>query len=131
MLVKPEKKNPRINIVPLIDIIFLMLVFFMLATNFDKSKQIDFSIDKRLGVSNQDEKILFIKVKNNNFRINDEQIKKKNFESKVLNFFGKKKFDRVLILNDTNSNIETLIFAIDVLKKNNVSNVSFSNDLER
>ena len=103
----------------------------MLATNFDKSKQIDFSIDKRLGVSNQDEKILFIKVKNNNFRINDEQIKKKNFESKVLNFFGKKKFDRVLILNDTNSNIETLIFAIDVLKKNNVSNVSFSNDLER
>ena len=131
MLVKPEKKNPRINIVPLIDIIFLMLVFFMLATNFDKSKQIDFSIDKRLGVSNQDEKILFIKVKNNNFRINDEQIKKKNFESKVLNFFGKKKFDRVLILNDTNSNIETLIFAIDVLKKNNVSNVSFSNDIER
>ncbi|MBF91453.1 MAG: hypothetical protein CMP34_01440 [Rickettsiales bacterium] len=131
MLVKPEKKNPRINIVPLIDIIFLMLVFFMLATNFDKSKQIDFSIDKRLGVSNQDEKILFIKVKNNNFRINDEQIKKKNFESKVLNFFGKKKFDRVLILNDTNSTIETLIFAIDVLKKNNVSNVSFSNDIER
>ena len=131
MLVKPEKKNPRINIVPLIDIIFLMLVFFMLATNFDKSKQIDFSIDKRLGVSNQDEKILFIKVKNNNFRINDEQIEKKNFESKVLNFFGKKKFDRVLILNDTNSTIETLIFAIDVLKKNNVSNVSFSNDIER
>ena len=40
MIEKTEKKNSKINIVPLIDIIFLMLVFFMLATNFDKSNQI-------------------------------------------------------------------------------------------
>ena len=103
----------------------------MLATNFDKSKQIDFSIDKKLGVSNQDEKVLIIKIKDNNFEINDEQIAKKKFESKLLEFFNKKKFDRVLVLNDTQSTIETLIFAIDTLKKNDISNVSFTNDLKK
>ena len=108
-----------------------MLVFFMLATNFDKSNQIDFSIDKRFGVSNQDEKVLIIKIKDNNFQINDEQIAKKKFESKLLEFFNKKKFDKVLVLNDTQSTIETLIFAIDTLKKNDISNVSFTNDLKK
>ncbi len=131
MIEKTEKKNSKINIVPLIDIIFLMLVFFMLATNFDKSKQIDFSIDKKFGVSNQDEKVLVIKIKDNNFQINDEQIAKKKFESKLLQFFNKKKFDRVLVLNDTQSTIETLIFAIDTLKKNDISNVSFTDDLKK
>ena len=131
MIEKTEKKNSKINIVPLIDIIFLMLVFFMLATNFDKSNQIDFSIDQRFGVSNQDEKVLIIKIKDNNFQINDEQIAKKKFESKLLEFFNKKKFDRVLVLNDNQSTIETLIFAIDTLKKNDISNVSFTNDLKK
>ena len=34
----------KVNIIPLIDIIFLMLVFFMLATNFNKDKQIAFPL---------------------------------------------------------------------------------------
>tara|TARA_B100000965_G_C19367762_1_gene658877 strand:+ start:174 stop:569 length:396 start_codon:yes stop_codon:yes gene_type:complete len=128
---KTEKKNSKINIVPLIDIIFLMLVFFMLATNFDKSKKIDFSIDKRLGVGNQDEKVLIIKIKDNNFHINNEKIAKKKFESKLLEFLKIKKFDKVLVLNDTQSTIESLIFTIDTLKKNNISNVSFTNDIKK
>ena len=56
MLAPHKKKNLKINIVPLIDIIFLMLVFFMLATNFDKSQEINFSIDKNLNSSKEDNK---------------------------------------------------------------------------
>ena len=40
------KKN-KVNIIPLIDIIFLMLVFFMLATNFSEHKEINFSSDSK------------------------------------------------------------------------------------
>ena len=44
-----EKKNKlKVNIIPLIDIIFLMLVFFMLATNFSEDKRIDLSIQNNL-----------------------------------------------------------------------------------
>ena len=42
-----KRQSLKINIIPLIDIIFLMLVFFMLATNFDKNKQISFSVIKQ------------------------------------------------------------------------------------
>ena len=43
MFTRPSnRKKPKINIVPLIDIIFLMLVFFMLATNFERTKEVNF-----------------------------------------------------------------------------------------
>jgi len=36
-----EKKNIEINVAPLIDIVFLLLIFFMLASEFTDFKTID------------------------------------------------------------------------------------------
>ena len=47
-----RNKKQKINIIPLIDIIFLMLVFFMLATNFVKNEQVSLSVPKD-GFSNE------------------------------------------------------------------------------
>ena len=49
----------------MIDIIFLMLVFFMLATNFNKDKQISFSSNmaKETLKKESSESILIIKIK--------------------------------------------------------------------
>ena len=59
-----SKKKIKVNIIPLIDIIFLMLVFFMLATNFEKNKQIDLSIAGNMKSENQSNLILKIIIKN-------------------------------------------------------------------
>ena len=60
-----KKKNLKINIIPLIDIIFLMLVFFMLATNFTKNNEVSFSVNNQKQISNQQNKdqlmILYLK----------------------------------------------------------------------
>ena len=60
---KIVKKN-KVNIIPLIDIIFLMLVFFMLATNFSKDKQISFSSNMAKDTIKKEsyESILIIKI---------------------------------------------------------------------
>jgi len=129
MLAPHKKKNLKINIVPLIDIIFLMLVFFMLATNFDKSQEINFSIDKNLNSSKEDNKILFIKLdKKKGYEINEKNVSKKNFSKEVLNIWDSKKYNQVVILNDKESTIETLITTIEILKKNNISNVNFADE---
>ena len=44
--IETKRQSLKINIIPLIDIIFLMLVFLCL-TNFDKNKQISFSVIKK------------------------------------------------------------------------------------
>ena len=51
-----KKKNLKINIIPLIDIIFLMLVFFMLATNFTRNHEVSFLVNNKKQVTDQQNK---------------------------------------------------------------------------
>ncbi len=129
---KIKKKSLKINIIPLIDIIFLMLVFFMLATNFKKTKEINFSIDRNISSSTDMKKVLFISLRNDEkFSINDNQISSENFETEFQNLWKSKNFDQVVLLNDQISKIEILISTIDILKKNNVENISFADDFNK
>ena len=71
-----EKKSVRINIIPLIDIIFLMLVFFMLATNFNKNQEISFSINNQIKVSEDfnEKKMMVIYLKNNQIIFEEKKL---------------------------------------------------------
>ena len=127
-MINIQKKNIKINIIPLIDIIFLMLVFFMLATNFSEKKEISFKLKKNIETLNDSQENLLIYIKNNSFVINEDSIKNGNVEEKVLSYWNSKNFKNIIILNDKNSNLQKLIFILDILKKNEIKNVSFADD---
>ena len=123
-----KKKNIKINIIPLIDIIFLMLVFFMLATNFSEKKEISFKLKQSIEILNDSQENLLIYIKNNSFVINEESIKNGNLEEKVLSYWNSKNYKNIIILNDKDSNLQELILILDILKKNEIKNVSFADD---
>ena len=127
-MINIQKKNIKINIIPLIDIIFLMLVFFMLATNFSEKKEISFKLKKNIETLNDSQENLLIFIKNNSFVINEDSINNENVEEKVLSYWNSKNFKNIIILNDNNSNLQKLIFILDILKKNEIKNVSFADD---
>ena len=127
-MINIQKKNIKINIIPLIDIIFLMLVFFMLATNFSEKKEISFKLKQNIEILNDSQENLLIYIKNNSFVINEDSIKNGNVEEKVLSYWNSKNFKNIIILNDKNSNLQKLIFILDILKKNEIKNVSFADD---
>ncbi|MAZ46039.1 MAG: hypothetical protein CMM98_00465 [Rickettsiales bacterium] len=127
-MINIKKKNIKINIIPLIDIIFLMLVFFMLATNFSEKKEISFKLKQDIETLNDNQENLFIYIKNNSFVINEESIKKVSLEEKVLSYWNSKNYKNIIILNDKDSNLQKLILILDILKKNEIKNVSFADD---
>ena len=127
-MINIQRKNIKINIIPLIDIIFLMLVFFMLATNFSEKKEISFKLKQNIETFNDNQENLLIYIKNNSFVINEDSIKNGNVEEKVLSYWNSKNFKNIIILNDKNSNLQKLIFILDILKKNEIKNVSFADD---
>ncbi len=129
-MINIKKKNIKINIIPLIDIIFLMLVFFMLATNFSEKKEISFKLKKNIEILNYDQENLIIYIKSNSFVINENLIKNSQIEEKVLSYWNTKIYKNIIILNDDNSNLQKLIFILDILKKNQIKNVSFADDPE-
>ena len=127
-MINIQKKNIKINIIPLIDIIFLMLVFFMLATNFSEKKEISFKLKQNIETLNDNQENLLIYIKNNSFVINEDSIKNVDLEEKVLNYWNSKNYKNIIILNDKNSNLQKLILILDILKKNEIKNVSFADD---
>ena len=128
LLHKQNKKNIKVNIIPLIDIIFLMLVFFMLATNFSNNKLINFSIDGKSSDDKSNKKTLKLIISSSgDYKINDEIYKKKDIEKQVLKVWGSNEFSNIFVLNDKNAIVQDFIFIVEILKKNKINKVNFSN----
>ena len=124
-----EKKN-KVNIIPLIDIIFLMLVFFMLATNFKEEKQVSFSsnmIKQSINQSNA-KSILIIKIKNGTYEIFNKTLSVQQIEDRYLMDWVSDKFQKIVILNDNKSEFQLLINILDTIKKYKIENVNFSDE---
>ena len=79
-----KKKNLKINIIPLIDIIFLMLVFFMLATNFTRNNEVSFLVNNQKQTSNQQNKdqLMILYLKDNKIFFEDKIIKLKDLQNR-------------------------------------------------
>ena len=127
-MIESPKKKLKINIIPLIDIIFLMLVFFMLATNFSEKKELGFSIQKEIAELTAQQNNLIINIVENKYFISDKEIKPSLIEKELLSFWESKKFKNVVILNDNVSNLQELVFLVDLLNKNRIENFTFSDD---
>ena len=123
-----KKKSLKINIIPLIDVIFLMLVFFMLATNFKRNNEVSFSVSNQKQLSNQQSKdqLMILYLKDNKIFFKDKIIKLKDLEDKYFENWDSQNFDKIVILNDKDSSIQILLTLMDLIKKNQIKNVNFS-----
>ena len=125
-----KKKKLKINIIPLIDIIFLMLVFFMLATNFTRNNEVSFSVNNQKQVLNQQNKdqIMILYLKDNKIFFEDKIIKLKDLQSEYFDNWSSQNFDKIMILNDKKSSIQILLTLMDLVKKNQIKDVNFSDE---
>ena len=123
-----KKKKLKINIIPLIDIIFLMLVFFMLATNFTRNNEVSFSVNNQKQISNQQNKdqLMILYLKKDKIFFEDKIIKLKDLENKYFDNWNAQNFDKIVILNDKKSSIQVLLNLMDLIKKNKIKSVNFS-----
>ena len=123
-----KKKSLRINIIPLIDIIFLMLVFFMLATNFTRNNEVSFSVNNQKQISNQQNKdqLMILYLKKDKIFFEDKIIKLKDLQNKYFDNWSSQNFDKIVILNDKKSSIQILLNLMDLIKKNKIKSVNFS-----
>tara|TARA_X000000950_G_scaffold287075_1_gene398009 strand:+ start:53742 stop:54152 length:411 start_codon:yes stop_codon:yes gene_type:complete len=125
-LEEKEEKNRTINIIPLIDIIFLMLIFFMLATNFYKDKEIDFIVPKnKVELTNTSEEFLEIRLNEDKYLCNNEEMNFGELSEKFLKIWREKDYEGVVIFNNEKSEVRNLIRLLDILNKNKVSKFFF------
>ena len=127
IFLKTNIKKKKINIIPLIDIIFLMLIFFMLATNFNQNEEIDFSIIKNGNEKNIDKKTLKIILKDSgNIIVNSKLINNQYVKKNIEKIWENNSYKEIIILNEENVKTQTLIDLMDDLKQIGIKNIFFS-----
>ena len=122
-------KNRKINIIPLIDIIFLLLIFFMLATNFNQNQNIDFSMpENKSQTSAADSMILELVIKNDGKFFFDGKLfeTEANLAKEILSLWKSKKYSSILINTENDVYLQNLISTLDLLKSLGISKIIFT-----
>ena len=120
-----KNKNVEINIAPLIDIVFLLLIFFMLATEFSDFKTIDMTtpIVRELDIKN-DEPLLVELSLEGQIKINKILINYSNLEKQIKNFKKNQSDPQVMISTPEETEINILIKVMDAIRISGVDNIA-------
>jgi len=128
---KEKKERPHIEITSLIDIIFILLIFFMISSTFLKPV-----IKIKLPVSAVKEKVKKKKIPI--FLTRDDRLffNKKEINIKSLQYFVEKELDKnpdaVVLFNcDEDVVFKKVILVMDILKNSGVKNVAISHKPEK
>jgi|TARA_B110000914_G_scaffold201670_1_gene194095 biopolymer transport protein ExbD len=121
-----EKKNIDINIAPLIDIVFLLLIFFMLASEFTDFKTIDMvSPNQSNKEINKTKLPIIIELSENGIiNINNKEIAFNKLSIIVDDMLTNNKINKVVISTPNETKVNVLIKIVDIIRSLGIENIA-------
>jgi|TARA_B110000914_G_scaffold183578_1_gene166584 biopolymer transport protein ExbD len=121
-----EKKNIEINVAPLIDIVFLLLIFFMLASEFTDFKTIDMvsPSQKNKEINKSDLPIIIELSENGNINIDSKEVKFNELPGIINKKLNNKKDNKVVVSTPTETKVNVLIKVVDTIRKLGIENIA-------
>ena len=115
---KEEKELISINITPLIDIVFLLLVFFMLATSFIQKSviEVNLSSGKTIEIENQKNTMVLILNKKGLIYLNNKLINVSNIRNEINNIVKKNPKYSILIKSHKKIPVQKVIRLIEEVR---------------
>ncbi len=130
-----KEETVEVNLTPLIDVVFLLLIFFMVTTTFDRHARLKVSLPESSTKASQQQKeplVLSIDAKGNYF-LNDRQLVNKQLTTlkqaiqKVVSQGGKDYKDVALVLRaDANTPHQSVVRAMDAAAQLGLSRLSIA-----
>ncbi|CAA0088408.1 Biopolymer transport protein ExbD [Zhongshania aliphaticivorans] len=107
-----------VNLTPLIDVVFLLLIFFMVSTTFTKESRLNLELPSAKGVAAVDEgKVLEVVINaGGQYRVNETALSDNTVEALMAAMGGAAKDNKampVIITADANSPHQSVITAMD------------------
>ena len=126
---KEEKELISINITPLIDIVFLLLVFFMLATSFIQKSTIEVNLSsgKTVEIENQKNTVVLILNKKGQVYLNKKLINISNIKNEITNIIEKNPKHKILIKSHKKIAVQKVIRLIEEVRLAGTDNIKLVN----
>jgi biopolymer transport protein ExbD len=115
-------ESPDINLTPLIDVVFLLLIFFMVSTTFDKQAEIQIDLPEATGKPTETEKfVIEISIDSlgryfvNNRRLRDNKLA--TLKWAIQETMADRKNPHVLISSDKETSYQSVMTAMDAVRQ--------------
>ena len=122
-----QEEESEINITPMLDVVFIMLIFFIVTATFVKEAGIDVNRpDAATAVKKEKANILFAIGPNNDIWIDRRQVDVRSVRPNIERLHAENPQGSVVIQADKESKTETLIQVMDASRQAGVYNVSIA-----
>ncbi len=122
-----EEEESEINITPLIDIVFIMLIFFIVTATFVKETGIDVNRPDAQTAKSQDKANILIAItEKNEIWIDRRKVDIRAVRPNIERLHAENPQGSVVIQADKKSNTETLISVMDASRQAGVFNVAIA-----
>ena len=120
-----KNKNIEFNIAPLIDIVFLLLIFFMLASEFTDFKTIDMATPINSDQDIESSELLLVKLSSDGkIKIKEVLIDFSSLEKKVINLKKNQTDTKVIISTPEKTEINLLMKVMDIIRIGGIDNIA-------
>jgi biopolymer transport protein ExbD len=115
---KEDKENIEVNLTPLIDVVFLLLIFFMVSTTFIYSNSIDVNLPAAKGdETSVSENIRVVLTQSGAINIDGTQFAENQVEAQLAEMKKNKPESTVIIEADKNVTHGRVVFVMDASRK--------------
>lgn len=129
-----RQKNQNVETVdvsPLIDMVFILLIFFMVTTTFVKDMQLELNRPSAASASLADTKVLRVYIDNSSeIYIDNQPVKLWAVQSKLRDMLRTATEKSVLIVTDTDIPVNVLIDVVDECRQSGAKDVAVSTTKE-
>jgi len=123
----PVEEESEINITPMLDVVFIMLIFFIVTATFVKEAGIDVNRPEAATATKQEKANILIAIgANNDIWIDRRQIDIRSVRPNIERLHSENPQGSVVIQADKDSKTDTLIQVMDASRQAGVYNVSIA-----
>lgn len=115
-----NKVTPEFNMSSMTDIVFLLLIFFMIASTLVSAEAIDLLLPKSTSKTTQTKNISVSVDKNTNYYIDMKQVSKGALESELMSKLGNEEAPSITIRSDQDVEMKHVVYIMDIANRNKI-----------
>ena len=115
-----NKVTPEFNMSSMTDIVFLLLIFFMIASTLVSAEAIDLLLPKSSSKTTQTINVAVRENKDLQYFVDLKQVPKDQLESAVLEKVGASETPTITIRSDKDVELKHVVFIMDIANRNKI-----------
>ncbi|MBT3203580.1 MAG: biopolymer transporter ExbD [Gammaproteobacteria bacterium] len=125
-----QEEETSVNLTPLIDVVFLLLIFFMVSTTFDNTSELKIELPEATATNSAEKDKLTIMIDPQGFYyLNGKRLQNQSAELLLLELhrlIGSNKEMPVVIQSDAKSPVQSLVTAMDTVGQMGLTRLSIA-----